>query len=40
MARAFRGDLPDAVRLCEDVRRVCEDHGERWTRGGALHVLG
>ncbi|MCE0447189.1 hypothetical protein LT493_31165 [Streptomyces tricolor] len=27
MTRAFQGDLPDAVRLCEDVRRVCEDHG-------------
>ncbi len=39
MARAFQGDLPDAVRLCEDVRRVCEDHGERWARGYALYVL-
>ncbi|GAA3781820.1 hypothetical protein GCM10022403_015420 [Streptomyces coacervatus] len=39
MARAFQGDLPDAVRLCEDVRRVCEDHGERWTRAYALYVL-
>ncbi len=27
MARAFQGDLPDAVRLCEDVRRVCETTG-------------
>ncbi|WP_329599119.1 regulator [Streptomyces pseudovenezuelae] len=39
MARAFLGDLPDAVRLCEDVRRVCEDHGERWARSYALYVL-
>ncbi|MEV0172269.1 regulator [Streptomyces sp. NPDC050803] len=39
MARAFRGDLTDAVRLCEDVRRVCEDHGERWARSYALYVL-
>ncbi|MGW1558926.1 ATP-binding protein [Streptomyces sp. NPDC002144] len=39
MTRAFQGDLPDAVRLCEDVRRVCEDHGERWTRSYALFVL-
>ncbi|OSZ60019.1 regulator [Streptomyces pharetrae CZA14] len=39
MIRAFQGDLPDAVRLCEDVRRVCEDHGERWARGYALYVL-
>ncbi len=39
MVRAFQGDLPDAVRLCEDVRQVCEDHGERWARGYALYVL-
>ncbi|MFD4503048.1 ATP-binding protein [Streptomyces sp. NPDC058457] len=39
MTRAFLGDLPDAVRLCEDVRRVCEDHGERWARSYALYVL-
>lgn len=39
MARAFQGDLPDAVRLCEDVRQVCEDHGERWARSYALYVL-
>ncbi|MDF3299709.1 ATP-binding protein [Streptomyces tropicalis] len=39
MTRAFRGDLPDAVRMCEDVRRVCDDHGERWTRAYALYVL-
>ncbi|MGJ5750220.1 putative ATPase [Streptomyces puniciscabiei] len=39
MARAFQGDLRDAVRLCEDVRRVCEDHGERWARSYALYVL-
>ncbi|MEU6376495.1 regulator [Streptomyces sp. NPDC046909] len=39
MTRAFQGDLPEAVRLCQDVRRVCEDHGERWTRSYALYVL-
>ncbi|MFF9152264.1 ATP-binding protein [Streptomyces sp. NPDC014846] len=39
MTRAFQGDLADAVRLCEDVRRVCEDHGERWARSYALYVL-
>ncbi|WP_338485805.1 AAA family ATPase [Streptomyces sp. SCSIO 75703] len=39
MTRAFQGDLSDAVRLCEDVRRVCEDHGERWARAYALYVL-
>ncbi|MFB7599642.1 AAA family ATPase [Streptomyces sp. NPDC056160] len=39
MTRAFQGDLPEAVRLCEDVRRVCDDHGERWSRAYALYVL-
>ncbi|MFE0676777.1 ATP-binding protein [Streptomyces sp. NPDC058867] len=39
MARAFQDDLAEAVRLCEDVRRVCEDHGERWARSYALYVL-
>lgn len=39
MARAFQGDLPGAVRLCEEVRRDCEDHGERWARSYALYVL-
>ncbi|WP_406479922.1 ATP-binding protein [Streptomyces sp. NBC_01615] len=39
MTLAFQGDLPGAVKLCEDVRRVCEDHGERWTLAYALYVL-
>ncbi|WP_181387472.1 AAA family ATPase [Streptomyces sp. Act143] len=39
MTRAFQGDLPEAVKLCEDVRQVCEDHGERWARSYALYVL-
>lgn len=39
MALAFQGDLPGAVGLCEDVRRVCEDHGERWALAYALYVL-
>src|SRR5690606_27763832 len=39
MARAFQGRLAEAVRLCEEVRRVCDDHGERWARGYALYVL-
>ncbi|WP_393085590.1 ATP-binding protein [Streptomyces sp. LN704] len=39
MALAFQGDLPAAVKLCEDVRRVCEDHGERWALAYALYVL-
>ncbi|MFE2267254.1 ATP-binding protein [Streptomyces griseosporeus] len=40
MARAFLGDLQDAVRISEDVRRICDDHGERWARAYALFVLG
>ncbi|WP_246259568.1 ATP-binding protein [Streptomyces typhae] len=40
MALAFQGSLGAAVELCEDVRRVCEDHGERWTLAYALYVLG
>lgn len=40
MVLAFRGELAAAVELCEDVRRVCEDHGERWTLAYALYVLG
>jgi len=39
MTLAFQGDLPGAVQLCEDVRRVCEDHGERWSLTYALYVL-
>ncbi|MFI1442477.1 ATP-binding protein [Streptomyces fructofermentans] len=39
MALAFQGDLPGAVRLCEDVRGVCADHGERWSLAYALYVL-
>ncbi|MFI6349689.1 ATP-binding protein [Streptomyces sp. NPDC050560] len=39
MAVAFQGDLPTAAELCRDVRRVCEDHGERWTLAYALFVL-
>ncbi|CAM5354854.1 Putative ATPase OS=Streptomyces griseomycini OX=66895 GN=FHS37_004669 PE=4 SV=1 [Streptomyces griseomycini] len=27
------------MRLCEDVRRICDDHGERWARTYALYVL-
>ncbi|KAB1989493.1 ATP-binding protein [Streptomyces triticiradicis] len=39
MALAFQGDMAGAVRLCEDVRGVCEDHGERWALAYALYVL-
>ncbi|MET9955594.1 AAA family ATPase [Streptomyces sp. NPDC006339] len=40
MARAFQGDLEGAVALCGQVREVCEERGERWTRAYALYVLG
>ncbi|GAA2810663.1 hypothetical protein GCM10019017_65800 [Streptomyces showdoensis] len=39
MVRAFRGDLEGAVALCAEVREVCEERGERWTRAYALYVL-
>ncbi|OON82115.1 ATP-binding protein [Streptomyces tsukubensis] len=40
MALAFQGELDEAVRLCEEVREVCEDHGELWALAYALYVLG
>ncbi|MFF7298998.1 AAA family ATPase [Streptomyces sp. NPDC008265] len=39
MALAFLGDLPGALALCEEVREVCEERGERWTKAYALYVL-
>lgn len=39
MARAFQGDLEGAVAVCTEVREVCEERGERWTRAYALYVL-
>ncbi|MFC8509162.1 ATP-binding protein [Streptomyces sp. NPDC057411] len=39
LARAFQGDLEGAVAECAQVREVCEDRGERWTRAYALYVL-
>ncbi|MFJ6789484.1 ATP-binding protein [Streptomyces angustmyceticus] len=39
MALAFQGGLTDAVRLCQDVLEVCEEHGERWTLAYAQYVL-
>ncbi|MDJ0464807.1 hypothetical protein [Streptomyces sp. H27-C3] len=39
MAVAFRGDLAQAVLICEEVTEACEDHGERWTLAYALYVL-
>ena len=40
MAVAFQGDVPQAVRLAEEVRDICRDHGERWALSYALYVLG
>ncbi|MFF9851918.1 ATP-binding protein [Streptomyces litmocidini] len=39
MARAFQGDLEGAVAICREVREVCEERGELWTRAYALYVL-
>ncbi len=39
MAAAFQEEPADAVRLGEEVREVCEDHGERWTLAYAQFVL-
>lgn len=40
MSVAFQGDVAHAVRLVEEVRDICRDHGERWTLAYALYVLG
>ncbi|MFF2026864.1 ATP-binding protein [Streptomyces sp. NPDC058171] len=37
--RGGTGRTAEAVRLCEEVREVCEDHGERWALAYALLVL-
>ncbi|MEE1794204.1 AAA family ATPase [Streptomyces sp. BE308] len=39
MAVAFRGDLEGAAVICDEVREICEDHGERWALAYALYVL-
>ncbi|MFD4033867.1 ATP-binding protein [Streptomyces sp. NPDC058637] len=39
MAVAFRGDVDGAAEICEEVREICEDHGERWALAYALYVL-
>ncbi|WP_328917108.1 MULTISPECIES: ATP-binding protein [unclassified Streptomyces] len=39
MAVAFQGGIEQAVRLAEEVRAICRDHGERWTLAYALYVL-
>ncbi|MET7520872.1 AAA family ATPase [Streptomyces sp900116325] len=39
MAVGFRGDLEAAVEICQEVREVCDDRGERWALSYALFVL-
>ncbi|MCX4798621.1 MULTISPECIES: ATP-binding protein [unclassified Streptomyces] len=39
MAIGFHGDLDGAATICEEVREVCEDHGEQWALSYALYVL-
>ncbi|WP_328971306.1 ATP-binding protein [Streptomyces sp. NBC_00239] len=39
LAMAFQGDLEGALELCHEVREICEDHGEQWSRAYALYVL-
>ncbi|WP_405579143.1 ATP-binding protein [Streptomyces sp. NBC_01190] len=39
MAVAFQGDVPQAIRLAQEVREICRDHGERWASAYALYVL-
>ncbi|TRV74113.1 tetratricopeptide repeat protein [Streptomyces sp. 130] len=39
MATGFLGDAERAVAICEEVRDICEDHGERWALSYALYVL-
>lgn len=39
MAVGFGGDLDGAAAICDEVRDICEDHGERWTLSYALYVL-
>ncbi|MDX2702941.1 regulator [Streptomyces sp. PA03-6a] len=38
MAVAFEGDLEGGIELCEHIREVCEDHGERWALAYALYT--
>ncbi|MFF0450978.1 ATP-binding protein [Streptomyces sp. NPDC004609] len=39
MSLVFQDRLPEAVALCEEVREICEEHGELWTRAYALYIL-
>ncbi|WP_107488787.1 ATP-binding protein [Streptomyces subrutilus] len=39
MALAFQGEPAGALSLCQEVREICEERGERWTKAYALYVL-
>ncbi|MFD4243119.1 ATP-binding protein [Streptomyces sp. NPDC058525] len=39
MALAFQGEPAGALALCQEVREICEERGERWTKAYALYVL-
>ncbi|MGW0962276.1 ATP-binding protein [Streptomyces gelaticus] len=39
MAVGFNGDPDGAAAICEEVKEICEDHGERWALSYALYVL-
>ncbi|MFD3441270.1 ATP-binding protein [Streptomyces sp. NPDC058685] len=39
MALVFQNRLEEAVGLCDEVREICEERGELWTRAYALYVL-
>ncbi|WP_371614978.1 AAA family ATPase [Streptomyces sp. NBC_00454] len=39
MTLAFQGEPAGALALCEEVRDICEERGERWTKAYALYVL-
>lgn len=39
MALAFQGEQAGALSLCQEVREICEERGERWTKAYALYVL-
>ncbi|UUN25806.1 tetratricopeptide repeat protein [Streptomyces sp. FIT100] len=39
MSLVFQGELTAAVALCQEVREICVERGERWTRAYALYVL-
>lgn len=39
MSLLLQGDPEEAAALCEEVRSVCAEHGDHWTRAYALYVL-